>query len=246
MGTVFKKQVTRPFPQGAEVFTRKGERFARWTDRRGKTRTAPLTTGKNGADRIVTESPYFVAKYRDGAGVVRVVPTGCRDETAARRVLADLERRAELIRSGVVKPAEAAIGEHQATALGAHVTDYLTHLEAAEVSAKHLYEVERRLRRVVADCDFARLADLEPAPVERWLVARAKEDMSARTRNTYLVALLAFCNWCVEGSRLAANPSPASPGRTKKRTAGGPGAPSTVPSWSGCSKLPGADRCSTR
>ena len=27
--------------------------------------------GKEGADRILTESPYYVAKYRDGAGIVR-------------------------------------------------------------------------------------------------------------------------------------------------------------------------------
>src|SRR5262245_35737516 len=167
MGTVFKKQVTRAVPAGAELFTRKGERLARWRDRQGKTRTAPVTAGKGGGDRIVTESPYYVAKYRDGGGVVQVVATGCRDETAARRVLADLERRAELIRSGVVKPAEAAVGEHQATPLAAHVADYLSHLEAGEVSAKHLYEVRRRLGRLVTDCGFGRLADLEPAPVER-------------------------------------------------------------------------------
>ena len=67
---------------------RKGRRFVRWTDRRNKTRTAPLTTGASGGDRIELESPYYVAKYRDGAGVVRVVATGCRDETAARQGLA--------------------------------------------------------------------------------------------------------------------------------------------------------------
>src|SRR6516162_8531676 len=107
MGTVFKKTFTKPLPQGAETFIRKGERFARWKDRRGKTRTAPLTTGNDGSERIVTESPYFVAKYRDGAGVVQTVTTGCRDEQAARQVLADLERRAELVKAGVMTGAEA-------------------------------------------------------------------------------------------------------------------------------------------
>ncbi len=104
-------------PKGAEIVVRKGERLARWKDRRGKTRTAPLTTGQDGADRVVTESPYYVAKYRDGAGVVQVEATGCKDETAARRVLADLERRAELVKSGVMSNAEAAIGDHQTTPL---------------------------------------------------------------------------------------------------------------------------------
>src|SRR5439155_22910053 len=107
MGTVFKIQVTRPLPAGAEIFTRKGERCARWKDQRGRTRTAPVIVGKKGADRILTESPYFVGKYRDGTGVVRVVATACRDEIAARQVLADLERRAELVRSNVMTAAEA-------------------------------------------------------------------------------------------------------------------------------------------
>jgi hypothetical protein len=68
----------------------------------------------------VTESPYYVAKYRDGVGMVQVVKTGCRDETAARQVLASLERTAELVRSNVMTAAEAAIGEHQATPLAEH------------------------------------------------------------------------------------------------------------------------------
>jgi hypothetical protein len=110
VGTVFRKQVTRPLPAGAEILVRKGQRLARWKDRKGKARTAPLTLGKDGSERIVTESRYFVAKYRDGAGVVRVEATGCRDETAARQVLADLERRAELVRSNVMTAAEAAVG----------------------------------------------------------------------------------------------------------------------------------------
>ena len=46
--------------------------------------------------------------------------TGCRDETAARQVLADLERRAELVRSGVMTAAEAAVGDHQAAPLAEH------------------------------------------------------------------------------------------------------------------------------
>ncbi len=129
MGTVFKKQTTRPLPPGADIFVRKGERFARWKCK-GKTRSAPLTVGKDGAERIVTESPYYVAKYRDGAGVVQTVATGCRDETAARQVLADLERRAELVRSNVMTAAEDQIARHQGTALDEHFAAFDEHLQA--------------------------------------------------------------------------------------------------------------------
>jgi hypothetical protein len=40
MGTVFKKQTTRPVPAGAEIVTRGTGRVARWRVR-GKLRTAP-------------------------------------------------------------------------------------------------------------------------------------------------------------------------------------------------------------
>ena len=117
MGTVFRKTATKPLPAGAEIFTRKAQRFARWKDRNGKKRTEPVTTpatGKNaGKDRIVVTARTFTAKYRDGERIVREVSTGCRDEMAARRVLADLERRAELVKARVMSAAEDAVADHQ-------------------------------------------------------------------------------------------------------------------------------------
>src|SRR5229473_5681214 len=113
MGTVFKKTYTKPVPMGAEVIIRKGERFARWKPAKGKTRSVPRTVGKDGTERLILESPYWHAKFRDGSGIVRVVPTGCRDETAARRVLGDLLRRAELVKANVISATEDAIADHQ-------------------------------------------------------------------------------------------------------------------------------------
>lgn len=40
MASVFRKTATKPLPKNAEIFTRKGERFARWKYGRGKNRTA--------------------------------------------------------------------------------------------------------------------------------------------------------------------------------------------------------------
>ena len=101
MGSVFKKAVTRPLPLGAEFITRQGVRLARWRDAHKKIRTAPVTTGRDGSERIRDESRTYFARHRDGSGVVVETPTGCRDESAARQVLAELERRAERVRSGL-------------------------------------------------------------------------------------------------------------------------------------------------
>jgi integrase len=208
VGTVFKKTFTKPLPMGAEIIVRKGERLARWKNAKGKARTALLTTGKDGSDRVIIESPFFIAKYRDGAGLVREIATGCKDETAARQVLADLERRAELVLSNVMTASEAAIGDHQATPLAVHFAAYLAHLEAAGTCTVYRANAERQLNRLAADCSFGRLSDLNRAALERWLVTRAREGMGARTRNSYLVTATCFANWCADPNvqRLAGNP----------------------------------------
>src|SRR5690349_1619942 len=131
MGSVFKKAVTRPLPPGAEIVVRKGVRLARWRDGKGRVKTAPVTTGREGAERIREESGTYFARYRDGSGVVVEAPTGCRVESAARQVLADLERRAERVRAGLLTPEESRTAEHLMKPIGEHVAAYLDSLAAA-------------------------------------------------------------------------------------------------------------------
>ena len=95
MGSVFKKHFTKPLPSNAEVFIAKGATFARVKPQTGRAVTYRVTTGEDGSQRIVVESGTYVAKYRDGSGLVHTVSTGCRDEGAARSMLNELERRAE-------------------------------------------------------------------------------------------------------------------------------------------------------
>jgi integrase len=218
VGTVYRPITTRQLPQGAEIFTRQGNPFARWRDRRGKVRTASIIQGKDGSQRISIESPYFIAKYRDGSGTAVKKSTGCRHEDAARRVLADLEREAELIRSGVKTAAESAAGQYQAMPLTEHFAAYIAHLEAKGCTQTHRQTRESQLRRLALDCGFSTLADLRHDALERWLVTREREGMGARTRNAYRIALVAFCNWCADPNihRLTTNPFRAIPQANEK------------------------------
>lgn len=77
-----------------ELFSYEGRRFARWKDGKGKPRTAPLTIGKDGSDRIPVQAGTYTTKYRDGCAVGVEKASGCWDDTAAKSPLADLERRA--------------------------------------------------------------------------------------------------------------------------------------------------------
>ena len=148
MGSVYKKTYTKPLPSNSELFTKLGEQFARWKSAKGKTQTAKLTTGQDGSQRIVVESGTYVAKYRDGSGIVCEVSTGCRDEAAARSVLNQLERRAELVKSGVISEAEDSITDQQAVPLTEHFAAFLGHLRSKEVSRGHLETTQRCLKPV--------------------------------------------------------------------------------------------------
>ena len=132
MGSVYRETYTKPIPAGAELFTRDGKRFARWKNSKGRKQVSPVTTGKDGSDRLVIESPTYVAKYRDGTGLVCKVSTGCRDEDATRSVLSNLERRSELVKSEVLSKGEATMADHQATSIAGHFAVYLNHLRARD------------------------------------------------------------------------------------------------------------------
>jgi integrase len=139
------------------------------------------------------------------------VSTKCTDETAARQVLADLVRRVEHVRAGVLSPQQDCQARHAGDDLAAHIEVYLEHLRAKTVRGKrvsvaHRGNVEHQIRKVVADCHCARLADLRRETLERWMNRAEQDGMGARTRNTYRAAIVAFCNWAVETDRLVANP----------------------------------------
>lgn len=197
MGSVHRPSLTRPLPPGATV----ENGVARWRTRTGKLRAAEVRDG-----RIVERSSKYVARYRDADGVVRTVATGCREELAAKAVLAELERRAEMVRAGVLTSAEDAVADSRRAPITGHVQRYVESLVARETTPKHCRTQRRLLTTLVEDCNLRTLAEVKREPVERWLVEAERRGKSARTRNTYLNAAKWFLNWCVETDRLIANP----------------------------------------
>ncbi len=211
MGFVYRKPYTMPPPASAEIIERDGRRLARWRLRNGRTQTAEVVEGADGQPRVRGRSSFFTARYRDASGRNVEISTGCRDETAARQVLADLVKRAERVRAGLVTSAEDATIDHSGASLETHINGYLSHLRNKQVngrrvSSHHCRNVEHNLRRLARECKFARLSNITRLAVERWLDQREAEGMAARTRNAHLAAMVAFCNWCVQTHRLVASP----------------------------------------
>jgi hypothetical protein len=85
MGTVFRKSWTAPLPPGAEIVEQRGKSIARYRIRSGKLRTAEVFTAADGRVRMRGTTKSYIAKFRDAAGYWIERPTGCSDETAARR-----------------------------------------------------------------------------------------------------------------------------------------------------------------
>lgn len=136
MGTVFRKAWTAPLPTDAEVVMVRNKQVARWRLRNGKLRKAEVFEGRDGSLRIRGRTAAYIAKYRDRSGVWLEVPTGCKDETAARAILAQLERRAKLIRAGVMTPEEDDASRHGDQPITDHI-DAWTALLRLKGSTKH-------------------------------------------------------------------------------------------------------------
>jgi integrase len=165
--------------------------------------TAEVVTLADGREVIRQESGTYFAKYRDHDRTVRVVATGCRDESTARQVLADLERTVDRVRAGVVTTHELAVADRMSDPIEQHIAEYTSTLTG---SACYRENAGRYLRRLAADCRWTRLCDMRRSDVERWLADQDRRGRGARSRNGFREAIIAFCNWCVRDQRLTVNP----------------------------------------
>lgn len=206
MGMVFRKCYTMPVPAGAEIVERDGQRLARWRVRNGQQRSAEVVDGADGRLRVRGQSRSFMARYRDGNGAIVEIATNCRDEIAARAVLAQLERRAELVRAGVMTAAEDNAADHASVPLERHLDAYERHLQAKGGDPRRIAMLRRRLDRMARECRLSRLSALSAGRVEEWLAHQADLDMAPATRNVYRESLVCFGNWCRRTRRLTHNP----------------------------------------
>lgn len=219
MARLFRQPYTKPIPPDAQRVTVKGKPHARFAED-GKTVTAPLT--KNG-DRIRLLSAKWYGEYTDGDGITRRVPLA-NDKTAAGQMLADLVRKAELGKAGIVDPFEAhrkrpllcsrCRGRGETDAGEAcdcpgrpHLSEYRRFLEAEGNTPKHARQTCRRAAAILHGCKAVFLADVSPSAVIDWLATeREAGRLTIQTTNYYLRDLKSFCRWMVKDRRAADNP----------------------------------------
>jgi len=108
MATIYKRRDLRPIPEGAEVVTYRGRRYAKWVNAKtGNAQRAPLSLS---GDRIVCESAYYTVRYFDHDGRRVRVSTKCADRDAAQQLANELEAQAMKRREGLIDPKAERIG----------------------------------------------------------------------------------------------------------------------------------------
>ena len=149
-------------------------------------RTAPVTTGKDGADRIRDESGTYVARYRDGDGLSSKSRPGAGTRPRLKAFSPTWSGRPSECGPGLLTPAEARTAEHLATPIGEHVDAYVNSLEASGAAEA------RRRNDASASIGSPKLATStprrpEPASARAMAQQRDEERASARTRNVDLL-----------------------------------------------------------
>jgi len=211
MGQVFKKTTTRPVPSGAKIVEVGGKLTARWKGRgkKAKWMSAPVVTLDDGRRVIRQESSTYFARYRDQDKALITVSTGCRDESAAKQVLADFEKRVERIVSKVATAQELTAADRRQSPIREHVAEYVSRLpgkKTVAASPVHRENVRRYLDRLIRDCGWTCLADIRREHLETWMVNQQTAGRSARSCNTHRESAVSFCNWLVEVERMTVNP----------------------------------------
>ena len=150
-------------------------------------------------------------RYRDEDGIVREVSTGCKDKSAARQVLNNLERHAEKVQAGLISRQESTTMAWATVPITEQIEAQIAHMTGLGRADSTVYDQKRLMEALVAGCGWKRVSDMTRPQLERWLSLRVAGGLSARTRNAYAVAAKSFANWLVRAGGWQSIPIPACP-----------------------------------
>lgn len=195
---VFKKQFTKALPPGAEFLTVKGEPFARWQDRQGKTHRAPLTTK---GDRIRLESARYYIRIRDGEGRLREF-RAFTDLEASKARETELRRQSERGIIGLSDPMQ----DHKRRPVLEHVAAFGQFLANKGNTSGHVELSVQRVRDILEGCNVHVLPDISASRVSDYLAERRRAGLSVASSNHYTRAIRSFGRWLIRDRRLSENP----------------------------------------
>jgi integrase len=148
----------------------------------------------------------YVICDRDAAGKRIRIPAYT-DRQASKQKLARYEKAKAHGAEGLIDPFE----EHKARPLAEHVADYIADLRALGRDGKYVYNCDKRLAKLTAECGWKALGDITADSFCLWRerlprMEDGRSQLSPRSQNQYLEVVRTFCGWCVKRKRAAENP----------------------------------------
>lgn len=198
MAHLYHPTYTRKIPAGAKRCTHQGRKAVTWLGRDHMPVIGVLCPSKPG--RCEVESRMWWIEYKDESGETRLAP-GSRDQQAAADLMAQIVRRVEQVKAGIL-PRTAADAKTQ---LSIRAEEYRDHLKALRRTRKRYRTVHGYLVTMLDGLGWRTFGDIDPRELTQWLAERratcrgrgprADEGVGVETTNTYLGAMKAFSRW---------------------------------------------------
>jgi hypothetical protein len=129
------------------------------------------------------------------------VALGVSDKQVAERKLAHIVAEKQRESVGLIDSKAIRDGAHRK--LVEHLNDYCADLARKGRDAKYVENVQRWIKKVAAECNWRRAADITADGFITW---RSRFKRAPRTLNHYLEAFRAFLNWLQGVERIKSNP----------------------------------------
>jgi integrase len=156
------------------------------------------TVKDKNSKRIRKKSAFWYVDYKTADGTRKRVK-GFRDKATTVQLAADLERKAELARTGIIDR----YAEDRKKPLKQHLEDFYQSILAKGDTVTNAQLTKYRAEQIIKGCKFAMWADISASKVQRCLadLRNGEAGLSAGTSNAYLQAIKQFCRWMVQDGR---------------------------------------------
>jgi integrase len=196
-------------PDGAKVFTRKGQKHVRYKDKRGHSHEAKLS---GDGTKILCKTKYWYIKFEDKDSIVRDLKAFTYEEPSKTlRDKIDKLVNNEPVDKGYIEKLPDRIKDEltayglldsQQTKLSRPLTELVTEyrqtLEARERSAGYIRATISELSKILDNCEFKYWSQITQIKVMNYLKGLRDSGISYRRSNAYLQAIKSFCSWAVQ------------------------------------------------
>lgn len=151
---------------------------------------------------------YWQIQYVDANGKRVQKSSGTTDKTTANQLLVSFEIHTVQTKAGVRNHAGDVAAEFAKQPIKDWVDGFIASLEVHHgQESDHVRDTRSKIEKIFTKESIRRGSDLTADAVTKYTTTRQKaEKLSARTIQSYIVAIKAFSLWCVQSGRLLADP----------------------------------------